>query len=161
MIYYIIIIVCIVIVLGLIFLPRGKDNPSDYVEPTFKASGKKWVFNGLLDIDNPPLDNSPFIDYEGKVEISVKKGYVHFSMIINTDHADKFLGLFHAAALEEGESIAVRKGSHVIGWLPKGQTQLAQMISESGNHTDAYGFIARKGQDYYGEVCVRKPSSKE
>ena len=56
---YIVIIAVIVIVLAIVFL-RKKEEPSDYEEPVFKASGKKWVFNGILDIDHPPSETTPF-----------------------------------------------------------------------------------------------------
>ena len=49
---YAIIIAAIVIILALVFLRKHDDSQSDYQEPQFKHSGRKWVFNGILDIDN-------------------------------------------------------------------------------------------------------------
>ena len=69
----IVIIAVIVIILAAIFLRRHDDSKSDYKEQPFVHSGKKWVFNGILDIDHPPMESSVFTDYEGELQLVVRK----------------------------------------------------------------------------------------
>ena len=64
---YIIIIAVIVIILAFLFLRKKEEVPSDYEDPVYKASGHQWVFNGILDIDCPPADMTPFTDYDGEI----------------------------------------------------------------------------------------------
>ena len=105
---YIIIIAAIVIILGIIFLRRRGETPSDYVEPRFEHSGKQWVFNGILDIDHPPLDDTPFTDYEGDLQLMVKKGYRHLELEVEASSAKRPpLGLFKGAARIQDDDIIV------------------------------------------------------
>lgn len=154
---YIIIIAVIVIILAFIFLRKREEKPSDYEDPVYKASGHQWVFNGILDIDCPPADMTPFTDYEGDIQLMVKKGFVHYDLIIeDQDQLKDKLGLFRATAGIEGERIVVRQGSRVLGYLPSGLSALEEQIRKSSNDTEAYGFIASRKGEIFGEVCVRK-----
>ena len=152
---YIIIIAAIVIILGIIFLRRRGETPSDYVEPRFEHSGKQWVFNGILDIDHPPLNDTPFTDYEGDLQLMVKKGYRHLELEVEASSAKRPpLGLFKGAARIQDDDIIVCTGSQTIGRLPKGQTSLRQAIERQGGTAEAYGFLAEKDGKCFGEVCI-------
>jgi len=154
---YIVIIAAVVIILGLIFLRRHDDTKTDYQEPHFEHSGKNWVFNGILDIDHPPLDDSPFNDYEGDLQLMVKKGFMHLDLIVdNSAKQQPPTGLFSGEALVEGDTIIVRTGHQVLGRLPQGQSTLIQAIHRQSGKSEAYGYIAHKEGKYFGEVCVRK-----
>ena len=154
---YIIIIAVIIVILAILFLRKGNERPSDYEEPVYKASGHQWVFNGILDIDCPPADMTPFMDYEGDIQLMVKKGFVHYDLIVDNhkEIRDK-LGLFHATACVEGERIVIRQEDAVLGCLPSGLNSLQESISQSDNEKEAYGYIARKNGNLFGEVCVRR-----
>lgn len=154
---YIIIIAVIVIILAFLFLRKKEEVPSDYEDPVYKASGHQWVFNGILDIDCPPADMTPFTDYEGEIQLMVKKGFVHYDLIVaDSDQVKDKVGLFRAAASLEGGRIVVRQGSTVLGYLPSGLSALEEQIRKSSNGTEAYGFIANRKGELFGEVCVRK-----
>ena len=151
---YIIIIAAIVIILALIFLRRHDDSKSDYVEPHFEHSGKQWVFNGILDIDHPPMDDTPFIDYDGEIQLMVKKGFRHLQLLVDASEQPT-PGLFRGEARIQGDDIIICSGSKILGKLPKGQTSLQQSIRRQGSSAEAYGFIACKDKTYQGEVCVK------
>ena len=154
---YIIIIAVIVIILAFIFLRKREEKPSDYEDPVYKASGHQWVFNGILDIDCPPADMTPFTDYEGDIQLMVKKGFVHYDLMVeDQDQLKDKLGLFRGTAGIEGGRIVIRQGSTVLGCLPSGLSALEEQIRRSSNGTEAYGFIASRKGDIFGEVCVRK-----
>ena len=96
---YIVIIAVVVVILAFLFLRKGKEMPTDYVEPTFKASGHQWVFNGILDIDCPPKETAPFLDGEGELQLMVKKGFVHYDLQVNAQElSDQHLGMFRGRA---------------------------------------------------------------
>ena len=154
---YIIIIAAIVVVLAILFLRKGKEQPTDYEEPVYKASGHQWVFNGILDIDCPPADMTPFTDYEGEIQLMVKKGFVHYDLIVEDQKelGDK-LGLFRGIACIEGGRIVIRQGNTTLGHLPAGLASLEEQIRNSANETEAYGYIASRKGEVFGEVCIRK-----
>lgn len=151
---YIVIIACIVVVLGIIFL-RKKDGPTDYVEPTFKASGKKWVFNGSLDIDNPPTDMKYFDGGETELQLMVKRGFVHYSLTVDKD-LDFPLGMFRGKAFAEEGGIRIVANGKTVGHLEGLLTELMQSVANKQDGAEAYGFIARKNDMLWGEVCVKK-----
>ena len=152
---FIAIIAVIIVVLALIFL-RHDDSKSDYKEQPFKHSGKKWVFNGILDIDCPPADMTPFTDYEGEIQLMVKKGFVHYDLIVEDQkELDDKLGLFRGIACIEGGRIVIRQGNTTLGHLPAGLASLEEQIRKSANETEAYGYIASRKGEVFGEVCIR------
>ena len=154
---YLICIAITIVLLAFVFLRKRKDEVSDYVEPTFKASGKKWVFNGILDIDAPPADLFPFADYEGSYQLMVKKGFVHYDLELSPDiDFSKHLGLFQAMVRKKDGFLLVEKGGVVVGGLSKGLQSLAASVSSKGGSTRAYGFIAQRGDTFFGEICVEK-----
>lgn len=151
------IIAAIVIILAVIFLRRHDDSKSDYVEQPFVHSGKKWVFNGILDIDHPPMENSVFTDYEGELQLMVKKGYVHHDLALFNDvDADDYLGLFkaEAQATPNGDIILLVMGQS-IAILSKRQPSLHQTIKKNGGIVPAYGFIAKQNGHIIAEACIR------
>lgn len=153
---YIIIIAVIVIILAILFLRKRDEQPSDYVPPTYKASGRQWVFNGILDIDSPPSDLRPFTDYEGEIQLMVKKGFLHYDLVIeDPEQVKDKVGLFRAIACLEGGRIVIRHDTTVLGYLPSGLTVLEEHVRNT-HQTEAYGFIARHHDAFFGEVCVRK-----
>ncbi len=153
---YAIIIAAIVIILALVFLRKHDDSQSDYQEPQFKHSGRKWVFNGILDIDNPPQDNNVFKEYRQPMQLMVKKGYMHYSIEPVESLDEKYLGLWQAeAVIGNGGSIDIVMRDTVVASLPAGQKSLVESIRK--NHTmPAYLFIAKIDDHLYGEACVRK-----
>lgn len=159
MLPYIIIILATVIILGFIFGRRHNDEKSDYQPPVFKHSGHEWVFNGILDIDHPPLDDTPFHDYERPIQLMVKKGYMHYDMIPESTVSDSDCGLFHAVAQVLGDgSIGIYREGRVVAHLERSPEALCEAINAHGGKADAYAFIASKGNPaaYYGEVCIVK-----
>ena len=154
---YIAIIAFIVVVLAIVFLRKKDDDTSDYVEPTFKASGKKWVFNGSLDIDNPPAETSPFDEGEIQLQLMVKKGFVHYELKIDEDGQEKLkLGMFRGRAYADKNGIRVFADECLVGTLPQHLTGLCQIIANKEDGAEAYGFIARRNDKLWGEVCVKK-----
>ena len=91
---YIIIILVTVLILGILFGRKRSDEKSDYQPEQFRHSGHDWVFNGILDIDHPPHDDSPFHDYDQPIQLMVKKGYVHCDITIDDTVGERDLGLF-------------------------------------------------------------------
>ena len=157
----IIIIVAVVVILALIFLRKHNDADSDYKEPEFRHSGHKWVFNGILDIDNPPADDTPFTSYEGEIQLTVKKGFMHYEMEPNTAVDLKpHLGLFWAKVVAGDSGVDVVKDGCTIGKLHGAQEQLRQMLATTQVPLEAYAFLAQRGDNVVGEVCVRKTARK-
>ncbi len=151
---YIVIILAIVIILSFIFLRKHDDSKSDYVEPSFRHSGKKWVFNGVLDIDNPPETNDVFTDFDGTYQLMVKKGFVHYDLVLK-DKAKGHLGLFKASAIarDNGE-IDLVVNNETIASLPKATSSLHGKIVKKGGETVAYAFIASQNDQLFGEACI-------
>lgn len=153
---FIAIIAAIVVILAAIFLRRRDDSKSDYVEQPFVHSGKKWVFNGILDVDHPPMDASVFTDYEGELQLMVKKGYVHHDIsLLDNEDADEHLGLFQAeaqATLDGGISLLVAGRPFAV--LAKRQPSLHQIITQHGGSVPAYGFIAKQNRRIIAEACI-------
>lgn len=150
------IIAVIVLILAVIFLRRHDDSKSDYVEQPFVHSGKEWVFNGILDIDHPPLDSSVFTDYDGELQLMVKKGYVHHDItLLDTVNPNDHLGLFQAEALAEAEeSITLFLSGQPFAVLAKKQPSLHQKITKQGGTVPAYGFIAKQNDRIIAEACI-------
>ena len=150
------IIIVIVIILAAIFLRRHDDSKSDYVEQPFVHSGKEWVFNGILDIDHPPMESSVFTDYEGELQLMVKKGYVHhdITMLDGLD-ANDHLGLFQAEAqANQDGNITLFVSGQPFAVLAKKQPALHQKITQQGGTVPAYGFIAKHNDHIVAEACV-------
>ena len=153
---YIVIIAVIVIVLAIAFL-RKKEEPSDYEEPVFKASGKKWVFNGILDIDNPPSETTPFEEDGIELQLMVKKGFVHYEMSVEQNVQPPLpIGMFRGRAYAEDGVVRIYVDSRLVGSLSVHLTELYRKIAQNQDGTEAYGFIGRRENGLWGEVCVRK-----
>lgn len=153
---FIAIIVVIIVVLSLIFLRRHDDSKSDYKEQPFKHSGKKWVFNGILDIDHPVEDPSVFNDYEGELQLMVKKGYAHYDMkLLPNVQPKEHLGLFQAVAKVNGEDIILFIGDMPFAKLPTGLASLRKRVEQNGGTSDAYGFVANRNGSIVAEACVK------
>lgn len=152
----IVIIAVIVLILAAIFLRRNDDSKSDYIEQPFVHSGKKWVFNGILDIDHPPVDSSVFTDYEGELQLMVKKGYVHYDIkLIDGMDAEDYLGLFRAEAQANPDgSISLLVSGKPIATLSKQLPALHQKIIKNGGAVPAYGFIAKQDDRIIAEACI-------
>ena len=153
---FIAIIVVIIVVLSLIFLRRHDDSKSDYKEQPFKHSGKKWVFNGILDIDHPVDDPTVFNDdYEGELQLMVKKGYAHYDVtLLSGIQPEKYLGFFKAVAKVNGEEIVLFVDGAPFARLPKGLASLRQKVEQNGGTSDAYGFVANRHGSIVAETCV-------
>ena len=152
----IVIIAVIVIILAAIFLRRHDDSKSDYKEQPFVHSGKKWVFNGILDIDHPPMESSVFTDYEGELQLMVRKGYVHHDItLLEGIDADDHLGLFQAEAKATSNGdITLCVSGNPFAILTKQQPSLHQKITKSGGIVPAYGFIAKQNDRIVAEACI-------
>ncbi|MBO4820702.1 MAG: hypothetical protein J5548_04470 [Prevotella sp.] len=150
------IVAAIVIILAAIFLRRHDDSKSDYKEQPFVHSGKKWVFNGILDIDHPPLEASVFTEYEGELQLMVKKGYVHYDIsLLGSVDAEEHLGLFKAEALAKPDgSIVLLVSGAPFATLSKKQPALHQKIMDNGGGVPAYGFIAKQNDRVIAEACI-------
>ena len=154
---YAIIIAIIVIILAILFLRKHDDSKSDYKEPEFKHSGRKWVFNGILDIDNPPQEKDIFTQYPQRMELMVKKGFLHYSINVNSGIDEKFLGLWRAeATIDSQQHIVISVDGTNVATLPDGQNALAKAIRENNGKCEAYIFIAKLDDSIYGEACVKK-----
>ena len=154
---YAIIIAIIVIILAVLFLRKHDDSKSDYVEPQFKHSGRKWVFNGILDIDNPPQEKDIFSQYLQKMELMVKKGYMHYSINVNKGLDEQYFGMWRAeAAIDSQQHIILLVDGEPVATLPDGQNTLMKAIKENNGNCQAYLFIAKLNDTVYGEACVKK-----
>lgn len=154
----IILVVFTVIILGIIFLPRRKDKDSDYKEEEYKPSGKKWVFNGLLHIDNPPEDPSVFTQYEGEIKLITKKGFVQYEMTPVEEIGNDALGLYYVDVRTVGNHLSVQKDNKEIAQITSSQPKLSASVAERGGEVPAYCFIARRPdtETLYGAVCVSR-----
>ena len=154
----IILVVFTIIILGVIFLPRRKDKESDYKEEEYKPSGKKWVFNGLLHIDNPPEDPSVFTEYEGEIKLITKKGYVQYEIAIADSVSDDDLGLYYVEVCITDNYLSVQKEHKEIARISSPQPKLSASVAERGGEVPAYAFIARQPGTgtLYGAVCVSR-----
>lgn len=146
----------IIVVLALVFLRRHDDSKSDYKEEPFVHSGKKWVFNGILDIDHPPMEPSVFTDYEGKMELMVKKDHIHHVITLLPDiKPENHLGMFKAvAALEPDGNVILSVDGLPFAKLTYKQEILNRKISLMGGKTSAYGFVALRYGDVTAEACI-------
>ena len=159
MLPYIIIILVTILILGFIFGRKRNDKESDYQPPVFKHSGHEWVFNGILDIDHPPHDDSPFHDYDQPIQLMVKKGYLHYDLIVESTVSDADLGLFHAIAqIQADGSVGIVREGRVVAHLSQKPSALINTIKAHEGRADAYAFIASKGtpEVYFGEACIQK-----
>ena len=154
----IILVVFTIIILGIIFLPRRKDKESDYKEEEYKPSGKKWVFNGLLHIDNPPEDPTVFTQYEGEIKLITKKGFVQYEMTPVESLDDDALGLYFVEVRTADNHLFVQKDNKEIARITSPQPKLLASVAERGGVVPAYGFIARRPdtEKLYGAVCVSR-----
>jgi hypothetical protein len=157
---YIIIILVTVLILGILFGRKRSDEKSDYQPEQFRHSGHDWVFNGILDIDHPPHDDSPFHDYDQPIQLMVKKGYVHCDITIDDTVGERDLGLFRAVAVASDDSaISILREGRVVAYVSSQADALRNAIIANGGQAEAYGFIAAKGQPMrlFGEVCIARP----
>lgn len=154
----IILVVFTIIILGVIFLPHRKDKESDYKEEEYKPSGKKWVFNGLLHIDNPPEDPSVFMQYEGEIKLITKKGYVQLEMPPDQSLDDDVLGLYFVEVCAVDNYLSVQKDNKEIARISSPQPKLSASIAERGGTVPAYCFMARRPDtdSLYGAVCISR-----
>lgn len=160
MLPYIIIILVTVVVLGLIFGRKSGDEKSDYQPEEFKHSGHEWAFNGILDIDHPPHDSASLIDADPPLQLMVKKGYVHYELVVDVSKDENEVGLFHAVARASApNTISILREGRVVAHVAGQVGALHDAIAASGRDMPAYAFIAAKGAPpvLYGEVCIAKP----
>ena len=154
----IILIVFTVIILGVIFLPRRKDKESDFKEEEYKPSGKKWVFNGLLHIDNPPEDPSVFTQYEGEIKLITKKGFVQYEMTPDKAIGEEALGLYYVEVRTAENYLSIQKDKKEIAKISSPQPKLSASVAERGGVVPAYCFMARRPDagTLYGAVCISR-----
>ena len=154
----VILVVFTIIIIGIIFLPRRKDKDSDYKEEKYKPSGKKWVFNGLLHIDNPPEDPSVFTQYEGEIKLITKKGFVQYEITLPKSVNDEALGMYYVEVLAKDGYLSIQKDRKEIARISSPQPKLSASVAERGGVVPAYCFVARRPDtgDYYGAVCVSR-----
>lgn len=154
----IILVVFTIILLGVVFLPRRKDKDSDYKEEEYKPSGKKWVFNGLLHIDNPPEYHSVFTQYEGEIKLITKKGFVQYEMTPVESIGNDDLGLYYVDVVIVDNHLSVQKDNKEIAQIASSQPKLSASVAERGGVVPAYCFVARRPNsgDLYGAVCISR-----
>lgn len=154
-----VVILATIIILGIIFGRRHDDSKSDYKPEEFKHSGRQWAFNGILDIDHPPLDDKPFRSGEQPLQLMVKKGYVHYGLLVDESVGDDQLGLFRAQARAASpNTIDILRQGRVVGRVEAMAGELHRSIVARGGTAEAYAFIAATDQKgtLYGEVCIAK-----
>ena len=157
---YIIIILATVLILGIVFGRKRSDEKSDYQPEQFRHSGHDWAFNGILDIDHPPHDATPFKDYDQPLQLMVKKGYVHCDISIEETVGEGDLGLFRSVAMASDHSaVSILREGRVVAHVSSQADALRDAIVANGGQAEAYGFIAAKGQpmSFFGEVCIARP----
>ena len=83
-----------------------------------------------------------------------KKGFVHYDLILY-ENAKHHLGMFQASAIASNDGkIDIIVDNQAIASLPKGTSELHKKISSKGGKAKAYGFIASRNNELFGEVCV-------
>ncbi len=159
--YYILILLFLSVVFFFLFRGKARHIPDTPVKDEVFVPKKKWVFNGILDIDCPPESQEPFCNYDESFSLRVRPGYVHYDLTLASDVDDGALGLYHVAVkTTPGGAIAVEKDGRIIGFLPQGQTKLYQRIEKNGGCADdAYAYVAKRNAEsrngtYFGEVAL-------
>lgn len=156
----IIISLIVAIILVVVFWKRkGEQEVSDYVEPSYHPSGKQWVFNGILDIENPPADSQCLVDYPERIQLMTRKGFMLFEMQVNQDTLSlDDVGLYEVRIIQHDASVAVAHKEKIIGRLAQTPSWLSNRMDKNEN-VKAYAFIAsrktKEGKDnFYGDVCI-------
>jgi len=160
--YYLLILIVVAVVFFYIYRWKKLNIPETPVEEEVFVPKKKWVFNGILDIDCPPDSLKPFADFPGTLSLRVKPGYMHYDLVLNGLVDDKFLGLYPVVVRTAPDgNITVEVKGKVVATLPAGQKKLYQDLKDNGGKADtAYGYIAKhytKEQvvEYFGEVALK------
>ena len=159
----IIISLIVAIILAVVFWRRkGGQEVSDYVEPSYHPSGKQWVFNGILDIENPPADGRCLVDYPERIQLMTRKGFMLFEMQVSQDALTiDDVGVYDVRIIrQQASSVAVAHADKIIGHLNNIPTWLSRKMDENKT-VRAYAFIAsrktKEGEDsFYGDVCIEK-----
>lgn len=156
----IIISLIVAIILVVVFWKRkGEQEVSDYVEPSYHPSGKQWVFNGILDIENPPEDSQCLVDYPERIQLMTRKGFMLFEMLVNQDVLSlEDVGLYEVRIIQHDASVGVAHADKIIGRLAQTPSWLSNRMDKNEN-VKAYAFIAsrktKEGKDnFYGDVCI-------
>ena len=158
----IIISLIVAIILTVVFWKRkgGKEEVSDYVEPSYHPSGKQWVFNGILDIENPPKDRQCLVDYPERIQLMTRKGFMLFERQVSPDTlTTDDVGVYDVRIIRQRDySVAVAHGDKIIGHLRTTSDWLSRKMDEN-KQVRAYAFIAsrktKEGKDcFYGDVCI-------
>ncbi len=153
----IILVVITVVILGFVFWPRRKEHPTDYKEEEYKPSGKKWVFNGLLYIDNPPEDSMVFSEYEGEIKLITKKGYVQYEMTPLNTLGDDILGMYYVDVIKEDGFLSIQRNKCEIAKMTSPPPKLAASVAERRGEVPAYCFVARHpDKTLYGAICISR-----
>jgi hypothetical protein len=160
--YYLLIVIVVAGVFFYLYRLKKLNIPDTKVQEEVFVPQKKWVFNGILDIDCPPDSMEPFADFHGSLSLRVKPGYMHYDIVLNGLVDDKFLGLYPVVVKAEpdGGISVIAKGVEV-GKLPEGQKKLFKDLTENGGKAlDAYAYIAKhytKEQivEFFGEVALK------
>ncbi len=158
----IVISLIVAVILGVVFWRRkGGEEVSDFVEPSYHPSGKQWVFNGILDIENPPKDNSCLVGYKGRVQLMTRKGYMLYEMQVDSASLSRDdVGVYEVdVQAGNGSSLSVCHQGRVIGRLDSIPSWLSAKSADM-KKVRAYAFIAcqtsQDGDEYYGDVCIGK-----
>ena len=158
----IVISLIVAIILVVVFWKRkGEQEVSDYVEPSYHPSGKQWVFNGILDIENPPADSQCLVDYPERIQLMTRKRFMLFEMQVNQDALSlDDVGLYEVRIIQHDASVAVAHADKIIGHLNNTPTWLSRKL-DGNKPVRAYAFIAsrktKEGKDsFYGDVCIEK-----
>ena len=156
----IIISLIVAIILTVVFWKRmGAQEVSDYVEPSYHPSGKQWVFNGILDIENPPADSQCLVDYPERIQLMTRKGFMLFEMQVHQDTLSlDDVGLYEVRIIQQDASVAFAHADKIIGHLNNTPSWLSRKLNEN-TPVRAYAFIAsrktKEGKDnFYGDVCI-------
>lgn len=155
---YLTLFVIMAALLFYIFRVRARKIPDTPVKEETTPQ-RKWVFNGILDIDNPPPETEVFVDYTDRMELRVKPGFIHYDLVMDERVDDSLLGLYNVEVRVENNRIGVYSKKGRIGFLPDGQQQLLEKLKGNGGKAEkAYAFVARRktqeGNTYWGEVAL-------
>ena len=159
--YYLLIVLVIAGVFFYLYRMKKLNIPDTPVKEEVFKPQKRWVFNGILDIDCPPDSMIPFDDFPAALSLRVKPGYMHYDLLLNEKVDDKFLGLFPVLVKTMADnSICVEANGTVVASLPPGQNKLYQQLKLNGGKADdAYAFIAKRYTkkqivEFFGEVAL-------
>ena len=159
--YYLLIVLVIAGVFFYLYRMKKLNIPDTPVKEEVFKPQKRWVFNGILDIDCPPDSMTPFDDFPAELSLRVKPGYMHYDLMLNEKVDDKFLGLFPVVVKTMADgSICVEVKGTVVASLPPGQNNLYQQLKLNGGKADdAYAFIAKRYTkkqivEFFGEVAL-------